>query len=104
MITINYRNKTLILRDSLFWDINKRNIDSENSMVLIIERVLSRGNMDEFRQLIKFYTKEELADSVVKIVYLDSRTLNFISTYLNIPKKNFKCYTKRQSVLTYWNS
>jgi hypothetical protein len=87
MIVLNYRNITISLRESLFWDVDLWKIDPAVSQLLIIERVLSRGNMDEFRQLIKFYTNEELSDSVVKIGYLDDRTLNFISKYLKIPKK-----------------
>ena len=104
MIELKNDTKTLVLRETLFWDVNGKAMDAQGSKSLIVERVISRGNMYEFRQLIRFYTLEELAQTVVKIGYLDGRTLNFISGYLNIPKEKFLCYRKRQSNPAHWNS
>jgi len=104
MIEIIKNNRSLKLRESLFWDVNISDIDAEKFKHLIIERVISRGNLQEFKQLVKFYSIDELKRVVVKIGYLDGRTLNFISTYLDIPKKEFLCYRKRQSAPAYWNS
>lgn len=92
------------LRDTLFWDVNPATLDPATSKMLIMERVLTRGNIAEFKQLIGFYPLHEISRTVVKIGYMDKRTLNFISDYLNIPKSDFLCYKKKQSNLTHWNS
>jgi hypothetical protein len=104
MIELENSNKKLNLRDTLFWDVDPSRLNAHSSKMLIVERVLTRGNIEEFRQLIRFYPLHELSRTVVKIGYMDGRTLNFISDYLNIPKQDFLCYRKKQSNLTHWNS
>lgn len=97
MIELKNNNEKLRLRDSLFWDINPDKLNAHSSKILIVERVLTRGNMFEFKQLIRFYPVHELSQIVLKIGYMDARSLNFISGYLNISKENFLCYRKKLS-------
>ncbi len=97
MIELKNNNKKLKLRKTLFWDINPEQLNAQTSEILIVERILTRGNMFEFKQLLKFYSTRELSQIVLKIGYLDAKTLNFISGYLNIPKENFLCYKKKLS-------
>jgi len=104
MLELKHNTKTLFLRDTLFWDVDLKGIDPKQSKSLIVERVLTRGSMHEFRQLIRFYALDELSQTVIKIGYLDARTLNFISGFLNIPKKDFLCYKKQQLNPAHWNS
>jgi hypothetical protein len=104
MIELKHRDKIIQLRNTLFWDVDNGSLNATRSRALIIERVLTRGNMEEFKQLKEFYSKDELRQVVVKIGYLDPRTLNFISTYLDIPKEDFLCYRKRLSTPLHWNS
>ncbi len=104
MLELKNNTKTLVLRNTLFWDVDLKGIDPQQSKSLIVERVLTRGSMLEFRQLIRFYSLDELSQIVIKIGYLDGRTLNFISGFLNIPKSDFLCYRKQQSNPTHWNS
>jgi hypothetical protein len=103
MIILKNNNKTLTLRDTLFWDVDKALLDAEKSKRLIIERVLTRGNMEEFKQLKEFYTLQELKDTVIRIGSMDAKTLNFISDFLNISKEDFLCYKKKLSSPTHWN-
>lgn len=104
MIELKHRDKIIHLRNTLFWDVDNGSLNATRSRSLIIERVLTRGNMYEFKQLKEFYSLDELRQTVVKIGYLDPRTLNFISTYLDIPKEDFLCYRKRLSTPLHWNS
>ncbi|MCX6327280.1 MAG: hypothetical protein NT144_11625 [Bacteroidia bacterium] len=104
MVELKNGNRNLQLRNTLFWDVDPVKLDARTSKTLIVERVLTRGNMEEFKQLIRFYPLLELSQTVVKIGYLDKRTLNFISGYLNIPKQDFLCYKKKLSNHMYWNS
>jgi hypothetical protein len=97
MIELVSDNKKMILRETLFWDINPAKLNTDNSKSLIMERVLTRGNLEEFKQLIHFYTITELSQTVIKMANLDNRTLNFIAEYLNLPKRDFLCYRKKLS-------
>ena len=97
MIELVSDNKKMFLRETLFWDVNQAELNTHTSKSLIIERVLTRGNMNEFKQLIRFYSIQELTHTVLKIGYMDSRTLNFIAEYLNLSKEDFLCYKKKLS-------
>ena len=104
MIELKRLNKTLKLRNSLFWDIDIRTLDNLFSKKIIVERVITRGNLDEFIQLNKFYSKNELKETIIKIGYLDPRTLNFVSGFFDLPVSNFLCYKKKLLNPAYWNS
>ena len=97
MVELVSDNKMMILRETLFWDVNQAELNTHTSKLLIMERVLTRGNLDEFKQLIRFYSIQELTQTVLKIGYMDGRTLNFIAEYLNLSKEDFLCYKKKQS-------
>jgi hypothetical protein len=97
MVELLRDNKKMFLRKTLFWDVNQAELNPHTSKSLIMERVLTRGNMDEFKQLIRFYTIQELTQTVLKIGYMDRRTLNFIAEYLNLSKEDFLCYKKKLS-------
>lgn len=57
-------------RQSLFWDTDVKNIDTEKNAQYIIERILDFGRDDEVRWLWNFYDK-----SLLKKVVLTSRSL-----------------------------
>jgi len=81
MIELIKKDRHLQIRDVLFWDVDPGKLDPSGSHMLIIERVITRGNLQEFTELVNFYSRKELADAVVRIGYLDNRTLNFVSKY-----------------------
>ncbi len=84
------------LRRSLFWDIPDGGVDLRRNKRLIIERVFSRGNLEEFRTIINYFPEEEIRQAVVQIGTLDEKTLNFISKAYHIKPIKFKCYTRSQ--------
>ena len=91
------RDQTQPFRKELFWDVDWERFDWMRSRRLVIERVLTRGEWDEFQKLIAFYGPETIKDEVVKIAYLDPRTLSFASFWFRIPKKDFLCYKRKRS-------
>jgi hypothetical protein len=85
------------LRPHLFWDIDLNSLDEEKNKRLIIERVLNRGTVDEFRQILSYYGDDTIKRVVVNIGTFDNKTLEFVHTFFHIPKEKFKCYTKKLS-------
>ncbi len=69
----------------LFWDTPIELIDREKHKKSIIERVLTRGFLEDFYTLIKMYSSEEITDAIKKSRVLDKKTANFCSLYFNIP-------------------
>lgn len=92
-----------LLHRSYFWDIQfrpGRRIPER----LIIERVISYGTLDDLKLIINYFGKEVVKDVVKKLNYLDPKTFNFTSEYFHISKKEFNCYTRKQSMPQFWNS
>lgn len=87
IILKNKRNE-LKFRKALFWDVPYESIDPEKNKRLIIERVFSRGNLSEFRQIINYYNEQEILEELKKIKSFDKKTLNFINKIYNINLKD----------------
>jgi hypothetical protein len=69
----------------LFWDIPVEKIDISKHKNYIIERVLSRGLLQDFYFLLQLYTTEEITIAIKKSKVLDKKTVNFCSHYFSIP-------------------
>jgi hypothetical protein len=88
------------LNKVFFWDVDFNKLEKSKSKRLIIERVMSLGNLNDIKLIIAIYTKDEIKQTLCNLNYLDPKTLNFASLLFNIPKTKFKCYTKQLSTLT----
>lgn len=71
---------------NLFWDTPLDKIDREHHKRHIIERVLTRGLLEDFYALIHMYNNEEIRDAIHRSKSLDSKTANFCSLLFGIPK------------------
>lgn len=87
-----------------FWDIDFATIDVDKSKRLIIERVISLGNLEEIRRIREQWGDDEIRNTICNLNFLDSKTLNFVSLLFNVPITKFRCYTRKQSNPPHWNS
>ncbi len=94
--------KQIPLRKELFWDIDIINLDLNKHKNLIIERVLSYGNIAEFKFILTQYKTETIKEEIKKIGYLDPKTYNFVLSFFNLSKDQLRCYTRRQSAKQHW--
>lgn len=88
----------LPLRNTLFWDVDPARFDEQKNRRLIIERVFSLGNIEELKVIFKFYGREIIKKEIVRAGKLDPKTLHFASEILSIPKEDFRCYRRQQSI------
>jgi hypothetical protein len=93
-IEIAGKDKKIRFRRSLFWDVPVSALDLDRNRRLILERVFSRGNIEDFQTINQYYTKDEIREAVKKIGYLDNKTLHFISRTYKVKPVEFKCYKK----------
>ena len=91
------------LNKAYFWDVDVTQIDEEKSKRLIIERVINYGNLHEIKLIKEFYGIKEMKSTLCNLNYIDSKTLNFISLLLQVPKRKFKCYTRKQLTVQPWS-
>jgi hypothetical protein len=73
---------------NLFWDIPIEKIDRQKNKRHIIERVITRGLLEDFYTLLQLYSTNEIADAITRSKVLDSKTANFCSIVFNIPKSS----------------
>ena len=76
----NESNKPLFNK-ALFWDVNYQVIDFDKHARFVIERVISRGNTRDWKELKQYYGLTKIKDEVVHIRYLDKITFNFCHTF-----------------------
>jgi hypothetical protein len=86
-----------ILAKRIFWDTNFDNLDYDKSYRSIIERVFDRGDIEDIRQVRRYYGDEKVIEALTTARYLFDETINFCSGIFDIPKENFRCYILKQS-------
>lgn len=91
------------LSKTLFWDTDFDSVDFQKHSKKIIERVISRGTIEDWFAIKRYYGLEKIKTEVLEIRYLDKLTLNFCSKYFDIPKEKFRCYNIKQSIQELWN-
>ena len=78
----------------LFWDVNINNLDFENRAAFVLERVFTMGMQEDEWEVNKYYGKKRIRKEIVKCRALDRKTLNYLSIFYKIPKREFVCYRK----------
>jgi len=90
------------LRKELFWDVEYGKLDAEKHKRIIIERVLTLGNLEEFIFILNNYSRQTLVKEIQQLAYIDPKTLSFVVSYFDINKKKLRCFTKKQSTIQHW--
>lgn len=93
----------LNIKKELFWDMDFNILDKNKNKRLIIERVLSYGDLSELREIINFYGREMIVQEIKKAGYLDPKTLEFVVGYFGVNKEELTCFIKKQSAPQHWN-
>lgn len=85
-----------------FWDVPFEKIDFEKQARFVIEKVFNYGSWNDQIAIIKYYGIEKIKEEIVQVLYFRNPVLAFLSTYFNIPKSAFKCYTQKLSLKQPW--
>jgi len=93
----------LQLRASLFWDVNLESIDLQQHRASVIERITTRGRLDEFREILNYYGWDIVKQTLLQTRYLDKVTLAFCSALFDLPISEFRCYKLAQLNPEHWN-
>ena len=92
------------INPALIWDCDMATFDWNHSRVLVVQRVVERGNATDFYAAFDMYGGVEGFREILKDVpYLSPIDLNFVSFTFNLKKEELKCYKRRQSSPQHWN-
>lgn len=68
----------------LFWDVDREAMDPEKHKRFIIERVLARGDTDDFRWAKDRYGLDALKEVLINAKTLDAKSLSFWTAYFSL--------------------
>jgi hypothetical protein len=88
------KNRKPNLSEFLFWDIDECKLNYESRASFVLERVFTMGMQEDEWEVVRYYGKERIREEVIKCKALDRKTLNYLSIFYEIPKKDFVCYMK----------
>ena len=103
LLQANNIEEVFPLTRSLFWDTDVAALDWEQNAPFIVERVLQRGTVEDFRTIIAQYGREQLRDIIKNLRYLDNKAIYFAAVYFHIPLNEMRCYNIKQSTPLHWN-
>lgn len=68
----------------LFWDVDRKTMDPERHKRFIIERILARGDVEDFRWAKDRYGADILKEVLMTAKTLDAKSLSFWATYFSL--------------------
>jgi hypothetical protein len=87
----------------LFWEFKYEDIDWHKEYAAVIERVIERGTESEWSQLINFYGKDKVVNTLKNETnYLPDEIIDDVCKYFSLSKTQLKCYTRKQSLPRHW--
>jgi hypothetical protein len=72
-----------IINSALLWEYDLTTFNYEKSYKIVIERVLQRGNLNEWREMVSLYSKAQILEVVDWSAQLDERDKVFSKFFLN---------------------
>lgn len=90
------------LTPSLFWDVNRDEVDDEKHRRFIMQRVLERGTIDDWRLTKKHYSLPLIVAEAQQMRSLEPRALAFIACLGRVDESSFRCSALKQSHQKHW--
>lgn len=71
-----------IINTALLWEYDLETFNYEKSYKIVIERVLERGNLEEWKEMVNLYSKEQILETIEWSAQLDKRDKDFSKFFL----------------------
>lgn len=96
-------NATPNLKKRLFWEYDYDHINWQKESVGIIERVIERGTHEEWDELVKFYGKQQVVDTLKnEIGFLPDEIITDACGYFKLNPDGLQCYTRKLLQKAHW--
>ena len=81
----------------LLWDIDKSKIDWDKMKVFVVERVIERGDVNDFYAMFRLYGGPDGVKEIVKKTsFYDPRDEAMARTLFDLKKKDLECYKRKR--------
>ena len=75
-------SKPTIINSALLWEYDLETFNYDKSYKIVIERVLERGNLNEWREMVRMYKKEQILEVIDWSSQLEKRDKEFSKLFL----------------------
>lgn len=100
---MNNDNTRPDFKKRLFWDYDYDRIDWQRDAAGIIERVVERGTHEEWEELILFYGKFKVVQSLKsEIRFLPDEIITDVCQFFKLQPEDLLCYIRKQSHPGHW--
>ncbi len=72
-----------IINSALLWEYDLDKFNYEKSYKIVIERVLERGNLFQWKEMLATYNKEKIIETIEWSAQIDNRDKEFAKLFLN---------------------
>jgi hypothetical protein len=77
------KNRPNIINPALLWEYDLETFDYKKSYKILIERVLERGNLEEWREMVQLYSREQILETIEWSAQLEKRDKDFSRFFLD---------------------
>jgi len=92
------------IRKTLLWEYDLGHLNWQDMRVIVVQRVIERGRINDFYALLNLYGLKGVKDAIKQIRYLNPKDLSFVCSVFNLKKEDLQCFAKQQSTIQHWNS
>lgn len=75
--------KPTIINQSLLWEYDLETFNYERSYKIVIERVIERGNLKEWKEMVQLYSRDQIFETIEWSAQLDKRDKDFARFFLD---------------------
>ena len=72
-----------IINPALLWEYDLETFNYDKSYKIVIERVIQRGNLKEWREMVRYYSKDKIMATIEWSAQLDKRDKEFSKLFLS---------------------
>ncbi|MCF2490415.1 DUF6922 domain-containing protein [Dyadobacter sp. CY347] len=67
----------------LLWEFDYETFDFKRSYKIVIERILERGNLENWREMIRFYSKSQIIETIEWSSQMEEKDKRFSRLFIN---------------------
>ena len=91
-----------LISKQAFWDVEFDKIDFNKNARFVIEKVITRGKLEDFISLRTYYGDDKIKHEIIKSRWLSKIDINFCCSVFDLEPEQFKCYIMKQSNPELW--
>ena len=90
-------------RRDLFWDSRFEDIDWPKAYRAVMERILTRGDNEDYEELIRYYGYMRVVEAMTKeYVFLPDYIMDRAAAYFGLKKEDLTVWKRRQQKAKVW--